>query len=148
MSQPVRSRDRNAPWYSIPAREIVSVEHPCFVKNIDKAIETLDGKSGISRASKPNSYTLNNPHIPIINPPRQDASANLFLSPEDGMSRPLSSTCNSANNVLLKITLPRRTGRKRKRGSNEPFTATIMLLCLLPPGGLINLLVLHPLPGP
>ncbi|ODH12645.1 hypothetical protein ACO22_08059 [Paracoccidioides brasiliensis] len=88
MSQPVRSQDRNAPWYSIPAREIVSVEHPCF----------------------------------IINPPRQDASANLFLSPEDGMSRPLSSTCNSANNVLLKITLPRRTGRKRKRGSNEPFT--------------------------
>ncbi|EEH05279.1 transcription factor tfiiic complex a box associated subunit sfc1 [Histoplasma capsulatum G186AR] len=38
------------------------------------------------------------------------------------MSRPLSSTCNPANNILLKITVPKRTGRKRKRGSNEPFT--------------------------
>lgn len=40
------------------------------------------------------------------------------------MSRPLSSTCNPANNILLKITVPKRTGRKRKRGSNEPFTST------------------------
>ncbi|KKZ66973.1 hypothetical protein EMCG_07337 [[Emmonsia] crescens] len=38
------------------------------------------------------------------------------------MSRPLSSTCNLTNNILLKITVPKRTGRKRKRGSDEPFT--------------------------
>lgn len=38
------------------------------------------------------------------------------------MSRPLSSTCNVTNNILLKITVPKRTGRKRKRGSDEPFT--------------------------
>ncbi|KLJ09501.1 hypothetical protein EMPG_15084 [Blastomyces silverae] len=88
MSQPPYARDRTAPWYSIPAREIVTVEHPCV----------------------------------ILNPPRQDASIDLFLSPEDGMSRPLSSTCNPANNILLKITVPKRTGRKRKRGSDEPFT--------------------------
>ncbi|OAX78822.1 hypothetical protein ACJ72_06867 [Emergomyces africanus] len=77
--QPARRYDRTAPWYSIPAREI------------------------------------------ILNPPRQDASINLFLCPEDGMSRPLSSTCNPANNILLKITVPKKTGRKRKRGSDEPF---------------------------
>ncbi|PGH01395.1 hypothetical protein AJ79_07936 [Helicocarpus griseus UAMH5409] len=88
MQQPPRSRDRTAPWYSIPAREIVSIEHPCL----------------------------------ILNPPRQDASASLFLNPEDGMSRPLTSACNPANNILLKITVPKRTGRKRKRGSDEPFT--------------------------
>ncbi|KAK2794585.1 tau 95 subunit of transcription factor TFIIIC [Onygenales sp. PD_12] len=106
MSKPRTSRDRSAPWYPIPAREIVSVEHPCVVKNIDKGIQTLDGSSGISK---------------ILNPPRNDASANLYLRPEDGMARPLSSTCNQANNVLLKITVPKRTGRKRKRGSSEPF---------------------------
>ncbi|EQL30937.1 hypothetical protein BDFG_06691 [Blastomyces dermatitidis ATCC 26199] len=107
MSQTPHARDRTAPWYSIPAREIVTVEHPCVVKNIDKGIETLSGNGGIPR---------------LLNPPRQDSSINLFLSPEDGMSRPLSSICNPANNILLKITVPKRTGRKRKRGSDEPFT--------------------------
>ncbi|PGH00579.1 hypothetical protein AJ80_09150 [Polytolypa hystricis UAMH7299] len=37
------------------------------------------------------------------------------------MSRPLSSTSVPSNNVLLKITVPKRTGRKRKRGSSEPY---------------------------
>lgn len=30
-----------------------------------------------------------------------------------------------SNNVLLKVTVPRRTGRKRKRGSGEPFTGAV-----------------------
>ena len=38
------------------------------------------------------------------------------------MARPLRSTSSAANNILLKITVPKRTGRKRKRGSDEPFT--------------------------
>lgn len=28
----------------------------------------------------------------------------------------------ATNNILLKITVPKRTGRKRKRGSDDPFT--------------------------
>ena len=32
------------------------------------------------------------------------------------------STLIPSNNVLLKLTIPKRTGRKRKMGSNEPFT--------------------------
>ncbi|OJD26837.1 hypothetical protein ACJ73_01772, partial [Blastomyces percursus] len=120
MSQPPHARDRTSPWYSIPAREIVTVEHPCVVKNLDKGIETLNGNGGIPRASRNKSPPPFSQHI--LNPPRQDASIDLFLSLEDGMSRPLSSTCNPANNILLKITVPKRTGRKRKRGSDEPFT--------------------------
>ncbi|GMG34488.1 unnamed protein product [Aspergillus oryzae] len=41
---------------------------------------------------------------------------------EDPMSRPIQSTSLPSNNILLKVTVPRRTGRKRKRGSDEPFT--------------------------
>lgn len=40
------------------------------------------------------------------------------------MSRPLQSTNSQTNNVLLKVTVPRRTGRRRKRGAEEPFTET------------------------
>jgi general transcription factor 3C polypeptide 5 (transcription factor C subunit 1) len=38
------------------------------------------------------------------------------------MSRTIeSSGPATANNVLLKITVPKRTGRKRKRGSQDPY---------------------------
>ena len=60
--------------------------------------------------------------LQILNPPKADTPAHLTLRPEDAMARPLQSTSTPANNVLLKITLPKRTGRKRKRGSDEPFT--------------------------
>jgi general transcription factor 3C polypeptide 5 (transcription factor C subunit 1) len=42
---------RTAPYYSIPARHIVSVEHPAIIKNVDKAIETLQGNAGISKVA-------------------------------------------------------------------------------------------------
>lgn len=38
------------------------------------------------------------------------------------MCRPVRSTNTVSNNVVLKVTVPKRTGRKRKRGSDEPFT--------------------------
>jgi general transcription factor 3C polypeptide 5 (transcription factor C subunit 1) len=38
------------------------------------------------------------------------------------MARAVQSTSVPSNNVLLKVTVPKRTGRKRKIGSNEPFT--------------------------
>ncbi|KAL2010703.1 hypothetical protein VTN00DRAFT_6510 [Thermoascus crustaceus] len=103
-----RGRERTAPFYPIPPREIVSVEHPAVIKNVDKAIDTLQGNFGISR---------------ILNPPRADTPASLVLRPEDAMSRPLQSTSSPSNNILLKVTVPKWTGRKRKRGSDEPFTA-------------------------
>ncbi|KAK2763152.1 tau 95 subunit of transcription factor TFIIIC [Arachnomyces sp. PD_36] len=95
-----RTHDRSAPWYSIPSRQIVSVEHPCIVKNIDKGIETLQGDSGISQACAP---------------------ASLSLRPEDALSRPLKSTSSAANNVLLRVVVPKRTGRRRKKGSGGEF---------------------------
>lgn len=57
-----------------------------------------------------------------MNPAKVDAPAHLLLRPEDAMARPLVSTVGQTNNILLKVTVPKRTGRKRKRGSDEPFT--------------------------
>ncbi|KAF5860238.1 tau 95 subunit of transcription factor TFIIIC [Aspergillus alliaceus] len=98
---------RTAPFYDIPSRQIVSVEHPAIIQNVDKAINTLQGNMGISK---------------ILNPPKADTPADLYLRPEDAMSRPVQSTSSPSNNVLLKVTVPKQTGRRRKRGSNEPFT--------------------------
>jgi general transcription factor 3C polypeptide 5 (transcription factor C subunit 1) len=44
------------------------------------------------------------------------------LRPRDPLAKKLVSSAIESRNVLVKITLPRRTGRKRKRGSNDPFT--------------------------
>lgn len=38
------------------------------------------------------------------------------------MSRPLRSISTASNNVLLRVVVPKRTGRRRKRGSSEAFT--------------------------
>ncbi|KAL4926126.1 transcription factor TFIIIC subunit TFC1 [Aspergillus undulatus] len=97
---------RTAPFYDIPNRPMVCIEHPAIIKNVDKAIDMLQGSAGI---------------IKTLNPPKADTPANLVLRPEDAMARPLQSLSSPSNNILLQVTVPKRTGRKRKRGSNEPF---------------------------
>jgi general transcription factor 3C polypeptide 5 (transcription factor C subunit 1) len=42
-----------APWYRIPPRRIVAVEHPGIVKNVDRAIKTLQGDAGIAKVVLP-----------------------------------------------------------------------------------------------
>ncbi|KAL3457313.1 RNA polymerase III transcription factor IIIC subunit-domain-containing protein [Aspergillus heterothallicus] len=97
---------RTAPFYTIPSRQIRCIEHPAIIKNVDKAIDTLQGNAGIAKA---------------LNPPKADTPVNLLLRPEDAMSRPVQSISTPSNNVLLKVTVPKRTGRKRKRGTDGPF---------------------------
>ncbi len=46
----------------------------------------------------------------------------LYLRTVDPTCAPLLSNNTPSSNVLLKITVPKRTGRKRKRGSEEPYT--------------------------
>lgn len=88
----------------VPSVSVVSVEHPCIVKNVDKAINMLGGGEAIAETLEAgNEKTLS-----------------LSFTPEDLTARKISSFNNSTNNVLVKITVPKRTGRKRKRGSDEP----------------------------
>lgn len=51
----------------------------------------------------------------------------VWLRPDALMSKPIMSHAAASNNVVLKITVPKRTGRKRKRGSNEPFSGDLDL---------------------
>jgi general transcription factor 3C polypeptide 5 (transcription factor C subunit 1) len=45
----------------------------------------------------------------------------LYLRPDDRTCAPVLSHNSPCTNVLLKITVPKRTGRKRKRGSQDPY---------------------------
>jgi general transcription factor 3C polypeptide 5 (transcription factor C subunit 1) len=45
------------------------------------------------------------------------------LRPQDPFAKKVPSTGIQTRNVLIKVTVPKWTGRKRKRGSNEPFTS-------------------------
>jgi general transcription factor 3C polypeptide 5 (transcription factor C subunit 1) len=83
----------------------MTVEHPCIVKNVDKAVDMIGGPSAITR-----SHTGG-----------QETTLNLRFHPNDPTSRPVVSVHNRSNNILLQVTVPRRTGRKRKRGSDGPF---------------------------
>lgn len=58
----------------------------------------------------------------ILNPAKHDSPINMYIRPEDPMARPIQSISSASNNILLKVTVPKRTGRKRKRGTNDPFT--------------------------
>lgn len=40
---------RTAPSYNIPSRQLISVEHPAVIRNIDKAIDTLQGNTGMNK---------------------------------------------------------------------------------------------------
>lgn len=119
---------RTAPIYPIPTRRLVSVEHPAVIRNIDKAVDSLQGNAGIQKVRQ--TILLTSQEIidadwsQILNPPKADTPANLILRPEDALARPIQSTSCPSNNVLLKVTVPKRTGRKRQRGSDEPFTDT------------------------
>ena len=50
-----------------------------------------------------------------------EAVANLYLKPGDRMSKPLKSANVRTNNILVKVTAPKRTGLKRKRGAQGPY---------------------------
>jgi general transcription factor 3C polypeptide 5 (transcription factor C subunit 1) len=43
------------------------------------------------------------------------------LRPDDPFAKRLLSTPVRTNNLLFKVTVPKRTGRKRKRGTSGPF---------------------------
>ncbi len=90
------------PRYPVPNKEFVTVEHPFIAKNADKAIDMLGGRSNVAEALQSGK---------IIN---------LKFNPSDPTARNLASLPDTTDNVLLRITVPKRIG-KRKRGSNEPF---------------------------
>ena len=57
----------------------------------------------------------------IIDSNNPEECVPLYLRYNDPMCVPILSHNTPTNNVLLKIEVPKRTGRKRKRGSQDPF---------------------------
>ena len=49
----------------------------------------------------------------------------LYLNPESPFCKPIMSHNAESNNVVLKVTVPKRTGRKRKRGSDGPWQGDV-----------------------
>ncbi|OCT45744.1 hypothetical protein CLCR_01690 [Cladophialophora carrionii] len=95
-----------APLFSVPDVPTVAVEHPCIVQNVDKAIRMLGGDSEIAG-------TLGSDNVKPLG---------LKFQPDDPTSREVVSYNKKTNNLLLRVTVPKRTGRRRKRASNEEFS--------------------------
>ncbi|KAL2059932.1 hypothetical protein VTL71DRAFT_10087 [Oculimacula yallundae] len=100
------ARPKQAPIYQIAQREITAVEHPMIVQNLDNGIK---------------SFGRNRPFQRILNSTDPEECVPLYLRQNDPMCAPILSHNTPTNNVLLKITVPKRTGRKRKRGSEDPY---------------------------
>jgi general transcription factor 3C polypeptide 5 (transcription factor C subunit 1) len=57
----------------------------------------------------------------LLAPAGQSLSAGLSLRPNDPLVKKLVSKELAVQNVCLRVTIPKRTGRKRKRASNDAF---------------------------
>ncbi|KAH8908982.1 hypothetical protein BR93DRAFT_977074 [Coniochaeta sp. PMI_546] len=95
-----------APFYSIPPRRFGAVEHPMIIKDIDKGIKTF---------GRGHSFQT------ILDSASPQISVPLYFRPDNPTVRPLTSHNAASHNVIVKVTVPKRTGRKRKRGSDGPF---------------------------
>ncbi|OJD33022.1 rna polymerase iii transcription factor subunit [Diplodia corticola] len=90
----------------VPPDAVVSIEHPCIVKNIDNGIKSLGGRVVLDK---------------FLNTRDRDKTIGASLRPNDPMAKPVMSGFTKTQNLLLRVSLPKRTGRKRKRGSNGPW---------------------------
>ena len=119
------SSSRAAPWYCVPQRAIVSIEHPFIVNDVSKVVETLGGPNSVAKVQMPPFFgrlpLRYSDLLQLARPENDKKEAALLLRPSDRMSQPISSGNVRTNDVLVHITVPMRTGRKRKRGSHAPY---------------------------
>ncbi|KAL2760445.1 hypothetical protein ACRALDRAFT_1078837 [Sodiomyces alcalophilus JCM 7366] len=93
-----------APIYPIAKRIIGAVEVPMIVMNLDRAEKAFGNLTTFQ-----NVLDLERLSIPF------------YLNPESPFRRPILSHQAATHNIVLKVTVPKRTGRRRKKGSNGPF---------------------------
>ncbi|KAI1079322.1 hypothetical protein F5B20DRAFT_173557 [Whalleya microplaca] len=101
-----------APIFEVPPRRIVAIEHPCVLLNLDKGLH---------------SFGLEPKFQKLLAATREPVAVPLWFRPDNPTAKPIVSHHAATNNILLKITVPKRTGRKRKRGSNDPFTGDMYI---------------------
>ncbi|KAK0832881.1 tau 95 subunit of transcription factor TFIIIC [Friedmanniomyces endolithicus] len=124
MSYPRDAQDiggHGAPIYNVPDQRVVSIEHPCIVKNLDRGLKSLGGEAQIQHVL---DHTVGDSQVKVggktnIYP---EPVLGVSLRPDDLLAKKMSSAGVETSNILVRITLPKWTGRKRKRDSEEPFT--------------------------
>ncbi|KAI9712580.1 MAG: tau 95 subunit of transcription factor TFIIIC [Chrysothrix sp. TS-e1954] len=92
-------------WLDVPNVNVTCVEFPGVVKNVDNALRSLGGGDDLENAIT-----------------EERAALALRVQPNDLFRRPVMSFKRDSKDLLLSVKVPKRTGRKRKRGSNDPFT--------------------------
>ncbi|KAK0626534.1 RNA polymerase III transcription factor IIIC subunit-domain-containing protein [Immersiella caudata] len=97
---------KHAPRYSIPPRRLGALEHPLIIENVDCGVRTFGPNPALQA---------------ILDSASPQISVPLYLRPDNPTVRPLTSHNALTHNVVLKIIFPKRTGRRRKRGTNDPF---------------------------
>ncbi|RMZ68190.1 Transcription factor tau subunit sfc1 [Pyrenophora seminiperda CCB06] len=108
---------QHAPWLPVPSRAISVVEHPAVVENVDEGIASLGGPVKLSKGLRSKLETTTN----AAGDDELKKLISVSLRPDDPFTKRLLSTPVRTNNLLLKITVPKRTGRRRKRGTSGPF---------------------------
>ncbi|KAI7545362.1 hypothetical protein KC331_g6259 [Hortaea werneckii] len=109
-----------APVHIVPQASIVSIEHPCIINNFDNALNSLGGEAQLKHVL---DHRVGDSQIKVNGKTHTlpEPVAGVSLRPNDPLAKKLASTGNQTRNLLLKVTVPKWTGRKRKRGSSEPF---------------------------
>ncbi|KAI0196734.1 RNA polymerase III transcription factor IIIC subunit-domain-containing protein [Xylaria flabelliformis] len=97
----------SAPIFEVPERKIVAIDHPCILLNLDNGLRSFGPKPDFRK---------------LVDDVQEPQALPLWFRPDNPASKPIVSHHAATNNILLKIIVPRRTGRKRKRGSDEPFS--------------------------
>lgn len=105
LDAPTAGPSQKASTYTVQSRAIGAVELPAQVMNLDRAEKAL-GRVSLDWRQ-------------LIDP--QKESIPLYLDPDSPFRRPITSHNAVTHNVLLKVTVPRRTGRRRKRGTDAPW---------------------------
>ncbi|KJZ80427.1 hypothetical protein HIM_00277 [Hirsutella minnesotensis 3608] len=104
----LEDNDDVAPRYNIAPRRLAAVEIPAVVNNIDRAVKAFGRVASLSH---------------VMDPLR--SSLPLYLNPESPFCPSIMSHNARSHNVVLKITVPKRTGRKRKRGTDDPWQGDV-----------------------
>jgi general transcription factor 3C polypeptide 5 (transcription factor C subunit 1) len=101
------SHRSKAPSQTVPHLEVIHVEHPCIVQEVTQGLKSLGGDVGLSSL--------------LSNVPARDKKVNISLRPDDPFAQTTSARLARSRDILVSVKIPKRTGRKRKRGSNGPF---------------------------
>nr|POE65624.1 transcription factor tau subunit sfc1 [Quercus suber] len=109
------------PVLDIPPGRVVSVEHPCIVKNFDVGLKSLGGEAQLVDVL---DHRVGDSLIKLDGKTKvlPEPFAGLSLRPHDHLAKKIPSAGTETRDVLVRVTVPARTGRKRKRGSNDPFS--------------------------